>query len=264
MRLRHRLLPVMIFLSLGLALAGFAPTAARAAQEAIVLLENAEVHHVPDRAAPVIVYLPKGSRIRVSSDTYRKKDGEHWFKTRLQTGEFGYIRANYVLTGERRGRLIAAGMGVEDAPVKPDEDEVWTYLVRVMGLGGYGSRLARAVYGGEAEVSLCLASSAKAYERRMLGLGIAYANLRDTQFFGVSFVFRFFQRSITEPEIRLRLGWDEKAGSPAIGVILGLRYPFSLTPGPHFAAYIETGGMTVASSKSAANVFGSLGLGYHF
>jgi hypothetical protein len=247
------------------------PLAALASQAGKVISLSAEVHQFPNASSPLLGSLPKESKIRMSSEVVRDSRGEYWYKTRLTSGEMGYVRAADVKGEELEKELKAAGVTPSHAPSEdPDEGILpWTFVVRVMGLGGYSTGPTGLTGGleggGEGELSMSAFPASHGYRHRMLSIGAAaqYLSYQETALLA-SVIIRFFSEGRAEPELRLRVGDGLTSSSLLFGVNFGVRYPFSLDSNSLFCGYLEGGALGAASTTVPAHIFVSAGLGYHF
>lgn len=160
-------------------------------------------------------------------------------------------------TPEEPKKQAPGQVGVDDRP--------WNTVVRVMGLYGYLTRDESLSPGGEAELTTNLLRWKSGFLRRMIGLGATYLRMRDIHFAGASVIYRMFEESsLAEPEARFRIGHEAKEGSLGLGLNVGMRYPFTLENGPHWAGYAEIGGLWVTRSEGKGAVWGAAGVAFHF
>ena len=246
---------------------------AHAAQKGLVIGDPAEVFQLPSATSSKLGNLPKNSPIRLSNQTVRDMQGEVWYKTRLVSGEFGYVRAKSVRPLELNRDLrdaglselaTARGMDESDPEKDPGSSRGWIFVLRAMGLGAYESNSKSYGAGGEGEVSVSLLPFAQGYLRRMFSGGVVYQLLPKETVIGGSLIYRLYMETSAEPELRLRVGQGLTSGSLVIGGNFGVRYPFSLDSGAHFSGYLELGGLGSLKAKAPVHVFGSAGVGFHF
>jgi hypothetical protein len=247
------------------------PAAAWASQNGLVTSLSAEVHQFPNASSPLLGSMPKNTKIRMSSDVVRDVRGEYWYKTRLPSGEAGYVRAADVKGDELERELKVAGVTPSHAPADdPDEGSLpWTFVIRVMGLGGVSTGPsglnAGLEGGGEGELSMSVFPTSHGYLHRMLSVGAAvqYFSYKETAALA-SLIYRFYSEGRLETEARFRIGEGLTSSSLLFGANIGVRYPFSLDSSSLFCGYLEAGGLGAASTTVPAHIFVSAGLGYHF
>jgi hypothetical protein len=245
-----------------LVLAALVPSAS-AVQRSRVARDSAAVHQLPNRTSPLITNLPTGMPVTTSDDMVRDVNGEYWFKVRLETG-VGFIRAQDVYTEREIENLKRAGVSQNTVAAQPIEEDLWSFVLRGVGIGGYRSTTSNSLtFGGDLEASRCITVDERGYGRRMFAAGLATVIGKDLTFIGLSAVYRIFRHTLPEPEARLRVGTETVTGSFTLGLNLGFRYPFAPETKNYVAAYLEGGSLLMISSSGSA-VWGAAGIGYHF
>ena len=240
-----------------------------AAQQAKVTAEAAEVHQLPNSTSPQLTVLSKDTVIKISSDFVRDMRGEYWYKMRLITGDFGYVRARDVRPALLDRALREAGMDtVRGQPHEDDgKGEPTTVTLRAMGIIGYEFNSKVIEPGGEVEGAVSLFSWGHESGGRGQGMimGGGAVQILSTEFVVAgSLIYRFYTESRLEPELRIRGGYGITSGSVVGGANFGVRYPFSLDSEEHFDGYLEAGALGSFADTAPVHIFGSLGVGYHF
>lgn len=240
---------------------------AHAVQRARIREGGAQVYQYPNPSSPLLATLAAGTLIPASSEMVRDVtlNREYWYKVRLETGEYGYARADRLQTEGSLDLAKEKGIDLDAVNALPREELPWTFALRTMVIGGY--RLTEpqsGLLGGEGELSVCLLLDERAYARRRLALGAAIQQVGAGSVALGSFIYRVFADSRAEPEIRIRSGVDLTAGGGVAGLSVGVRHPFSTTYGSHLAGYLEAGFLAPFSREVPFRVLASAGLGFHF
>lgn len=246
-----------------LLIALLAPFCSYASQKAEVVESTVEVYEHPSRSSAPVGTLAKGTLLNSSSRMVKDSEGNYWYKVQVSPKVFGYVSAHGVKTSQIVRDLKSAGISEVHEKVEDYGPGPWNVLVRAMGFGGADALAAQWVYGGEGELSFNLPLSPHGYLHRMLGLGAAFLyQPREPVLLG-SVIFRVYEDSRLEPEVRLRFGDGLVTNSWQGGLNIGINYPFSLAPGAHVAFYAELGSLADLSLKFA-QVWLACGLGFHF
>ena len=243
-------------------LLAFAP-AVLAAQKAVVIHEGAVVHQLPDLDSEELMVFKRNAPLVVSSGQILDSGQDNWFyKVQIAPQKYGYILASDILTLELHQGFHDAGVGSDDSETVSGEGP-WWFLLRGMGIAGLDTASATR-FGGEGEFSVCVPFAAQGYFRRMVSIGGAYLSVGSEPVLAGTFIFRIYQESRVEPELRLRLGVGTHTSSMSAGGSFGIAYPFSLYFATHLSGYLEAGALTGLTASSVAVFWGSAGLGLHF
>ena len=140
----------------------------------------------------------------------------------------------------------------------------WFLAVRGMGLLQSQAQSHGWHMQAEGEVTSCLLLGAEGFLRRLISVGIAYSRLNDSRILAGSLVYRIFAPTLSEPEIRFRVGKNLDTDAVVVGLIAGTRYPFGSGHGPHFAGYLEAGSLLSLETERTLRYWGAAGLGFHF
>ncbi len=235
-----------------------------ASQRAKILQNNVEVHEAASSISPLVATLPKGVILSVSSNLVRDEQELEWYKVKLPSGVYGYVLSHEVATFEDLRAFSDVGFAPIAGP--PDEGVApWGFVIRGMLLGGAEFFSGSLEWAGEGEFSFCLPLASHGYLHRFLSLGANYISFQNDPIASGVLVFRIYQESRMEPEIRLRLGTGLQSSSLEGGGSIGLNYPLSLYYGTHFSFYFEVSAMTtLTGSPQFLHLWGSTGLGLHF
>jgi hypothetical protein len=214
----------------------------------------------------VIDRLPRGARLPVSDRMVKDVFGDYWFKTRLESGAYGYIPAKAIRTTTMLDEQRNAGLQEREIDRVDGGDVRWTYVLRAMVAGGMALSGGTIGMGGEGELTFTPFLNSEGYDRRKLSVGGFFQLAGETTAFGASAVYRIFSPKRFEPEFRLRAGMISAEGESAFGAgaCVGVRYPFTMSGGRHFAAYAEGQSFIGFSASTSVLVSLALGLGYHF
>jgi hypothetical protein len=246
-----------------LAVLGLAPATARAAQKAVVEIDGAEVHQFANASSPVLGTLKVDATITVSTDMIRDVRGEYWYKTKLDSGDFGYVRAKELVTSrlEREMRDFGVDMS-RPTSVADTTSPPWTFVIRAMGLGGANTTNGFEA-GGEGEATFCALFWEHGYLHRMFSLGGVYSVFPNDTIIAGSVVLRLYSESVSEPELRFRFGDSTKTSQLVGGVNAGWNYPFVMGPSMQLSLYLEAGSY-FGFTTGYTHLWASLGLGIHF
>lgn len=246
-----------------LLLAMLLPGIASASQFVKVLLDQVGVHALPDATSPQIAILSKGATVPASSGMVKDGEGTYWYKVKLPNAEgFGYVVSGEVEASALDSGLLTAGVGKIEIPVE-DHNLTWSLVLRGMGLLGMQTMSPLGLsYGGELEISTCLPLTEEGYFHRMLAVGGAVMALNQDVIIAGSAIFRFFEKTRAETEVRIRFGQGFTTGT-WMGINVGLDYPFTLNKTVYFAGYLEAGSLASFSGNGAL-LWGAAGVGYHF
>lgn len=117
-----------VVVAFGMAIIGAvaSPSAACAAQDTTVVVDNAPVRAEPRSNGKVLEYLPVGVEVRISS--YPMSGG--WYKIRSKTGAYGWVNESFLSVYKPHEDKRAEG---DDAPrgPRPERDRKW--FLRAMG-----------------------------------------------------------------------------------------------------------------------------------
>ncbi len=248
---------------------------ALAAQDAKVIGVDVVLYNLPNHTSPPIATLARGSTVKVSNEFRKDVHGEYGYKAQSPKGEYGWVRANEIVTAEIEGNRQWGGYDIRHHEDADRRTSHWTFLLRGMGLAGKQTFTTGATYGGEGEFTICPLWNEKGYYHRILGVGVAYQvqrqGLASSRLIAGSLVYRIFTHARAEPEVRLRLGKQTPSEFLVFGANLGVRYPFSLYEGIHFAGYLEAGSLipvsrpeALAGAQTSIAFWVSAGIGLHF
>jgi hypothetical protein len=233
-----------------------------AAQRAIVQVDEAVVLQSPNNTSLILERLKVDRLIMVSSEMVRDVDGEYWYKVKLGSGEFGYIRISDVSTPGLDDELRDFGVDMH-RPTQTVGAYGWIFAIRAMGLGGGMPGVSGVWAGGEGEATLNLLFFTPGYLRRMLAVGCTYSKVGREHVVAGTLVYRFYTHWTSEPELRFRLGTIQESKTLVGGFNFGWRYPFSLNHGIHMAAYFEAGSYRRFAAGALPMLWASAGLGFH-
>ncbi len=246
-----------------LTLAFFLALPAQAAQRALILSEEAPVFENPETSEEPLSSFHKGTTVHVSSQFLQGADGQRWFKVFIDSGKYGYIRVEEVRTETQAKEM--ASIGVHSvSEMGHDDGGVWTFALRVMGLGGATLNPQVPVYGGDAELSSCLFFWSRTRLRQVLSLAAVFQLVGGDQLVGGGLIARIPTMVRAVPELRLRSGYGLVSALVWGEVVAGVQYPFSLNPGFHVSGYMEAGAWLALSRAAPSWAWAAAGLGLHF
>ena len=234
-----------------------------ASQRAIIIAEDAYAFENPTVAEEPLVSFHKGTTVHVSSQHMQTPDGQRWLKVFIDSGKYGYLRMDEVRTESQQKELVSSGL-TSAAELSRDDGGVWTFVFRLMGLGGATLNPQVPLYGGDAELSSCLFFWSRTRIRQVLSLAGSFQLVGTDRLLGGGLIARIPTLGRAVPELRLRSGYGLVSETIWGEIILGVQYPFSTNPGFHLSGYMEAGIWLALSRAAPTWAWAAAGLGLHF
>ena len=241
----RRALKVFRNLGLAVALILVGASAAVAAQKARVAAAEAQVFRLPSKQSEQIEQLAAGVPVSVNDQPFVDEQGLFWFKARLDSGQIGFVEANSLELTALGKESRSAGIAQKISFTDERHESEWGFQLKVGPVGGVSVFPSeRGLLGGEAEFATNLLLGARGYLRRMLA-GAACVTWFPWQvsrmIVAAGPVFRFFGEGLSEPEFKLRAGYELTQRQFVFAPSFAYSLQLGKNPRAHFILFWDLG-----------------------